>query len=229
MQAVVAKILTLLLWFFASLAGLVTAFFLAALLLGSMPLNSSYAQHCEQQVEIFITSNGVHTDLVVPVVTPYIDWRSKLPLHHFPSVDSSYQYISFGWGDRRFYMETPEWSDLRLGVALSATLWPTPTAMHVTYIPARLATNRRQRPICITARQYRQLIAYIDHSFQKQNDSCIHIPRSGYAANDTFYEARGRFYAFKNCNNWVNYGLKAAELPSALWAPIPYAVMRHYR
>ncbi|MDX5482248.1 MAG: TIGR02117 family protein [Hymenobacteraceae bacterium] len=229
MRRIVANILSFILWALGTIAALTALFFLAAFVLGSVTVNSSYAQASEDSVEIFITSNGVHTDIVVPVSTPHIDWRSKIPLHHFADVDSSYTHLSFGWGDRRFYMQTPEWSDLTPGVALSAALWPTPTAMHVEYISSRLEPNRQQLPIRISAEQYRQLIAYIDGSFQKENGTYRHIPDTGYSETDTFYEAHGRFYALKNCNNWVNQGLKTAELRSALWAPIPYAVMRHYR
>lgn len=205
-------------------------FLVVGFILSSFPLNSGFAQSTTQDsVEVFVTSNGVHTDIIVPVVTPYLDWRTKLPLSHFENVDSSYAYIGFGWGDRRFYMETPEWSDLKPGVALSSALWPTPSAMHVEYIKNQLQPNRHQRPIMVSAEQYQNLIAYIDKSFQKQNGKYIHISDSGYSHKDTFYEANGKFYLFKNCNHWVNQGLKAMDVKTAIWAPFPFAIMRHLR
>lgn len=205
-------------------------FFVTGFILSSFPVNRSFAQTTEpDSVEIFVTSNGVHTDIIVPVATPYIDWRTKLPLHHFGNIDSSYAYLGFGWGDRRFYMETPEWKDLKLGVALSSALWPTRTAMHVEYIRHKLQANRHQRPILVSAAQYKTLISYINKSFQQQNGQYIHISNSGYAHNDTFYEANGKFYLFKNCNNWVNQGLRKMGVKTAIWAPFPYAIMRHLR
>jgi uncharacterized protein (TIGR02117 family) len=201
---------------------------MVVLLLTCLPVNSGVAQATDG-VEIYVTSNGVHTDIVVPVTTPYIDWREKLPLQHFADVDSSYTHLSFGWGDRRFYMETPEWSDLTLGVALRASLWPTPTAMHVEYISTALTPTKQQRPVLLSADQYRQLVQYIDASFQQEAGQYIHIAGSGYTGQDTFYEAHGKFYILKNCNNWVNKGLKAAGVKTALWAPLPFAVMRHLR
>ncbi|GAB3537356.1 TIGR02117 family protein [Pontibacter brevis] len=185
--------------------------------------------HTTDSIEIFVTSNGVHTDIVVPVATPIIDWRDKIPLHHFRNADSSYQYLAFGWGDRRFYMETPEWNDLTPGVALRASLWPTPTAMHVEYIDSRLTPTKRQQPVLLSAAHYKQLVEYIDASFQQENGQYLHIPNTGYTGQDTFYEAHGKFYILKNCNNWVNRGLKAAGIEAALWAPLPFAVMRHLR
>ena len=212
------------------LADFAVLFFVVGFVLSSFPVNRSFAQATEpDSVEIFVTSNGVHTDIIVPVVTPFIDWRTKFPLHHFGKVDSSYAYLGFGWGDRRFYMETPEWKDLKPGVALSSALWPTRTAMHVEYIRKRLQPNRYQRPILITPEQYKRLIIYIDKSFQQPEGRYLHISGSGYAHNDTFYEANGKFYLLKNCNNWVNQGLRRMDVKTSLWAPFPYCIMRHLR
>ncbi|WP_299819066.1 TIGR02117 family protein [uncultured Pontibacter sp.] len=214
----------------ALLLAITVLFFASGFILSSIPVNSSLAQATRPgAIEIFVTSNGVHTDIIVPVKTPYLDWRTKLPLHHFKNVDSSYAYLGFGWGDRRFYMETPEWKDLRLGVALSSALWPTRTAMHVEYIKYKLVPNKYQRPILISPEQYQLLISYIDASFQKQDSLYLHISGSGYSHNDTFYEANGKFYLLKNCNNWVNQGLRKTGVKTALWAPFPYAIMRHLR
>ncbi|WP_242916846.1 TIGR02117 family protein [Pontibacter liquoris] len=198
----------------------------AGLLLTSIPVNRGYAQTAGG-VEIFVISNGVHTDLVVPVKTPDIDWRQRLPLYQFAGADSTYTYLSFGWGDRRFYVETPEWKDLTPDVAISAALWPTPSALHVAYLRGRLAPGKRQRRLQLSPAQYQQLVTYITHSFQQQNGRFILMPGVGYTDQDNFYEARGRFFLFNNCNNWVNRGLKAAGVRTALWAPLPFAVMRH--
>jgi uncharacterized protein (TIGR02117 family) len=231
MQRVVVKVVTFILWLLGTVAGMAVLFLLAAFVLSSIPVNSSFAQATEGDapVEIYVTSNGVHTDIVVPVATSYIDWREKLPLQHFAAVDSTYTHLSFGWGDRRFYMETPEWSDLTLGVALRASFWPTPTAMHVEYIPTALAPTKQQRPVVLSVAQYKQLVHYINSTFQEKDGHYIHIIGSGYTTEDTFYEAHGKFYILKNCNNWVNQGLKAAGIKTALWAPLPFAVMRHLR
>ena len=204
---------------------IVTAFILSFIPVGS----GAAPPPSDDSIRIYITSNGIHTDLILPVKTPYIDWRSKIALQHFAGADSTFTHIGFGWGDRAFYMQTPEWSDLRLEVALAAIFWPTPSAMHVEYIRRPLKPNKYQRPINISPQQYQQLVNYISGSFQTQNGQFIRIPGKGYTATDNFYEAREKFYFPKNCNYWVNKGLKAADLKAAFFAPFPYAVMRHYR
>ncbi len=230
MHQVIRYILLVLAKAVSLLLSLTVLFFASGLLLSSVPVNTSFAQASEPDaIEIFVTSNGVHTDIIVPVKTTYIDWRSKIPLHHFENLDSSYAYIGFGWGDRRFYMQTPEWSDLKLDVAITSAFWPTRTAMHTEYIKYKLQPNSHQRPILITPEQYKSLIKYIDESFQKKEGQYIHISNSGYSHKDTFYEANEKFYLLKNCNHWVNQGLKAMGVKTALWAPFPFAIMRHLR
>ncbi|MER2995980.1 TIGR02117 family protein [Pontibacter populi] len=213
-----------------SLGILVLLTIVLVLVFSILPVNNGFAQtQQEDHIEIYIASNGIHTDLILPVATPYIDWRDNIALQHFAGADSSFTHIGFGWGDRRFYMETPEWSDLSLEVALSAMFWPTPSAMHVEYIRRPLTPNKHQRPIRVTPEQYKKLVTYIYSSFQSRDDNFLLIPGKGYSSTDNFYEAREKFYFPKNCNNWVNGGLKAAGLKAAFFAPFPYAVMRHYR
>lgn len=203
---------------------------ITAFILSFIPAGTGISSPVKQDsVQIFLTSNGIHTDLVLPVKTDYIDWRDKVPLHHFAGADSSFTHIGFGWGDRAFYMQTPEWSDLTLKVALDAVFWPSPSAMHVEYIRRPLTPNKHQRPIWVTPEQYIQLVNYISGSFQTQNNQVMLIEGKGYSSTDNFYEANEKFYFPKTCNYWINKGLKSADLKGAFFAPFPYAIMRHYR
>jgi uncharacterized protein (TIGR02117 family) len=226
----IVKLLTTLLWATGMLCVATALFFVTAVILSSIPVNSSFAEPSDKsKIKVYVTSNGVHTDIVVPVVTPYIDWRNRLPLSHFGNVDSSYTYLSIGWGDKRFYIQTPEWKDLTPEVAITAALWPTKSAIHVEYLKFELLPTQNQRPIWLSADQYQKLIKYIDASFQQYNGHYVLIKNAGYSHTDAFYEAESKFYILNNCNNWVNGGLKAVEVKTALWAPLPFAIMRYLR
>ncbi|WP_169336196.1 TIGR02117 family protein [Pontibacter roseus] len=209
---------------------LMTALYLAAgLVLGSIPVNSSYAQ-ATQGVEIWVTDNGVHTDLVLPVKTAYMDWRDKLHLQDYAGADSTFTHVGFGWGDRQFYMETPEWTDLTFTTAITSLFLPTRTAMHVEYIARPLRQNKYQQPVIISEQQYEELVQYILKTFQQQpNGEFLLIAGSGYHSRDNFYEANGKFHLFKTCNSWVNGGLKAMGHKAAFWAPFSFLVMRQVR
>ena len=214
---------------FASLVLMAALYAVAGLVLGSLPVNNSYAQ-AKQGVEIFVTNNGVHTDFVLPVKTPYIDWRDKLHLQDYAGADSTFTHVGFGWGDRKFYMETPEWKDLTLTTAIAALFWPTRTAMHVEYIARPLKQNKYQQPVLVTEGQYQALVQYILDTFQQQpNGEFILIKGRGYHDRDNFYEANGKFHLFKTCNGWVNGGLKAMGHRAAFWAPFSFSVMQQVR
>lgn len=73
-------------------------------------------------MEIYILTNGVHTDIVMPTKSEQIYWNKKIPYKNTIATDSTYQYIAMGWGDKGFYLETPEWSDLKASVAFKAAL-----------------------------------------------------------------------------------------------------------
>jgi uncharacterized protein (TIGR02117 family) len=218
-----------LLAFFSGLLLMTVLYILSGLVLGSIPVNSSYAQ-AAKGIEIFVTDNGVHTDLVLPVKTEYIDWRDKLHVQDYVGADSSFTHVGFGWGDRRFYMETPEWTDLTFTTAITSLFWPTRTAMHVEYIARPLRQNKFQQPVIISEAQYQALVQYILDSFQQQPDGeFMLIEGMGYHDRDNFYEAHGKFHIFKTCNGWVNGGLKAMGHRAAFWAPFSFSVMRQVR
>lgn len=55
---------------------------------------------------IYLFSNGVHLDIVVPVDLVPTDLRQQLR----PA--NSTQLLAFGWGDKGFYLDTPTWLSL---------------------------------------------------------------------------------------------------------------------
>src|ERR1051325_6241911 len=73
-----------------------------------------------KEVTIFLRTNGVHTDVVLPVRTEYKDWSRSISYKNTRSGDSLFDYLAFGWGDREFYLETPTFADLKPGTALRA-------------------------------------------------------------------------------------------------------------
>ena len=95
---------------------LVVLYFLLAVLLTIIPTNSNYKPP-GKGISIYLISNKVHTDFVLPVNTQQKDWQKVFPDTTFGIVDSSFKYISFGWGDKDFYLNTPTWADLKWNIA----------------------------------------------------------------------------------------------------------------
>jgi uncharacterized protein (TIGR02117 family) len=173
-----------------------------------------------RDVSIYILTNGVHTDFVVPARSAFIDWTTKVPFANTVAGDTTKPYLAMGWGDKGFYLETPTWADLKASVAFKAATGLNTTAIHATYhSDMRVGDSCRQ--IQLSSSQYQRLIRYIQQSFQEDRQGrFIHIPtNANYGDSDAFYEAKGSYSMFSTCNEWVNKGLKATGLKSCLWTP----------
>ena len=181
------------------------------------------------EVEIFILTNGVHTDIVMPTKNDQIDWSKQIQFQNTKAADSTYKYIAMGWGDKGFYLETPEWSDLKASVAFKAATGLSTTAIHATYYK-QMKLGNDCKSMMISKDQYNRLIAYITDSFQK-DPSGNFLPiktDANYGKTDAFYEANGSYSLFHTCNTWANSGLKSCGQKCCFWTPMDSAIFSKY-
>ena len=181
-------------------------------------------------VEAYILTNGVHTDLVVPVKTKYMDWSQKLPIENTKGKDPDQNFISFGWGDKGFYLDTPTWADLKFSTAFKAAFWLSDSAMHCTYYKKMTVADDCKK-IMLTEKQYQDLIKFIDDKFDKDSEGKYILIKTDavYGNNDAFYDAKGSYNFTYTCNTWANDGLKAAGQKAAFWSPTDFGIFRHYK
>lgn len=184
----------------------------------------------EVSVSIYLLSNGVHTDLVFPVKTKEIDWHTVFPVEHTLAKDPTKTWIAVGWGDKGFYLKTPEWKDLSIKTALVAGFGIGETALHVTYYSG-LREDESCYRVSISEEQYAILVDFVLESLEVDEEgNSIYIDTDmQYGRHDTFYEALGAYNLFYSCNTWTNSGLKRAKLPSAVWTVFDKGILRHYR
>ena len=180
------------------------------------------------EIAIYILSNGVHTDLVLPATTKYMDWKTVLTENRSSLTDTSLKWIAFGWGDKGFYLETPTWGDLKWSTAYRAAFALGSTAMHVcTY--SSLTESEQCKRISISAENYKKLVAYIDNSFyKKETGSYQGIANKQYKEHDAFYEANGSYSLLKTCNTWANTGLKVTGAKACIWTVIDKGIFWQY-
>jgi len=179
------------------------------------------------EMEIFIASNGVHTDLIFPVRTPHIAWDTLFKPQTFKGVDSTFEYIAMGWGDKGFYLETPTWADLKASTAFKAAFFLSSSAMHVSY-HKKIKPSQSVRSIKISAQQYQKLINFYQSNFQRKEKEIQLIKDKGYTAYDNFYEAKGTYSFLKTCNVFTNDALKYASVKAPYWSPFEGGLMKHY-
>ena len=185
-------------------------------------------KHENQSIECYIVTNGVHTDLVLPLENVIKNWNEVVSYQHTKSKSSNYMLVAFGWGDKGFYLNTPTWNDLTFKTAFSAGFGLSTTAIHTTFYN-NLTPSENCVKIKLSPEQYKQLVHYIEQSFQLENNKAIIIStEANYNDNDVFYEALGTYHLFKTCNTWANNGLKAAQKKAALWTPFDSGIFYHY-
>lgn len=199
----------------------------AAIVLGLIPVNRDYVS-AAGGVEVFVVSNGVHVDFVLPVRCAAVDWSELLPREEFGDVDASYDHVWFGWGERAFYIETPTWADVKVSVVAKAMLYPTPTAMHVVYSRFAPAAGESVKRLMLSPEEMHTLVRLIRESFQITKDGSFQrIAGASYGATDNFYEARGSYHLFNTCNMWTNRLLSETGVRTAVWSPFTLAILYH--
>ena len=188
-------------------------------------------QNTSQDVTIHIKTNGVHTDIVVPIVNNQMDWSKDIKFANTHLVDTSkMKYLAMGWGDKGFYLETPTWAQLKFSVAFKAAFALSTTAIHATFYDS-LPKNDSCKEIKITKDQYSKLINYITNSFQIDKDGHFIriVTNANYGNADAFYEAKGSYSMFHTCNTWANNGLKSCNQKACLWTPFDTGIFLKYK
>jgi len=184
-----------------------------------------------EEIAIYIKTNGVHTDLVLPAKSAQLDWTKEIKFSNTHLDDTSQiKYLAMGWGDKGFYLQTPRWSDLKFGVAFKAMTGLSTTAIHASFYET-LPDNERCKKILISNAQYSRLINFILGSFQKNSSGHLVkiITNANYNKADAFYEANGNYSLFHTCNTWANDGLKACGQKACLWTAFDTGIFLKYK
>lgn len=181
-------------------------------------------------VDIYLYTNGVHTDIVVPIKNEQYDWSQTIPFENTRSQKTGYRYLSVGWGDKGFYLDTPTWADLKFSTAFKAAFWLSESAMHCTFYD-KMTEGEDCVKISVTKTQYDHLIQYINAKFDRDKNGNIILIKTNavYGNNDTFYDAHGSYSFLNTCNTWTNNALKAAGQKAALWSPSDFGIFQHYK
>ena len=177
-------------------------------------------------IEAYVLSNGVHTDLVFPARSGTIDWTALFDPRDARAVPPNAEFIAIGWGDRDFYLHTPTWADLTLRRAVGALFGANASLLHVTWLTrAQLRQGAYAMPQ--SKRQYLALAAHVRGSLP--DGRAIALPGAGYGPDDTFYEAVGSYHLFETCNTWTGRGLRRAGVPVSRWTPFDFNVVGQLR
>jgi uncharacterized protein (TIGR02117 family) len=150
---------------------------------------------------------GWHTEIALPVDAIHDPLRTVTP--DFPGA----RYLSFGWGERNYYMARAP----TVGDAMSA-LFPGPAVLLVTplYQPPRESRASAQVfELGLSMAGLHRLSNYLWSAFDKSGDGTTRRLAAGPAAGSIFYAATGTYSSSYTCNTWTAEGLRVAGLPVA--------------
>jgi uncharacterized protein (TIGR02117 family) len=211
-------------WILAALGALVALFLLSAWIGSAIPRNGDWREPAASDpaaVEIMVETNGVHTALVLPIVTRERDWRTVFPVSDVARPDRPYTHVSVSWGERQVFLETPTWWDLKATTVLRIVGVGGEGLLHVAWY-ARPAPADDIRPLRISRAEYRRLVAAIDRALPQGE----WIGHAGYDDYDAFYEAPGKYTVRNTCNQWTSDTLAAAGVRTGWWTPFAGGVMK---
>lgn len=215
-------------WIYKGLVQICTTFLSALMLYFTIVMLGSVVptpgEDQKEEVKIYIQSNGVHTDVVVPLINALKDWTKLIDTSDF-QLNKNATFIAFGWGDKGFFLDTPTWAELRASTALKAIFLPSPCAMHVELKMNEPSEKDNVRGALISKENYLNLADYIENSFELRSNKPRRIEGASYWGYDCFYEAKDSYHLFNTCNSWTNGAIKSAGLTTASFAAFPNTVM----
>lgn len=195
------------------------SYILVSLILSSITVDRK-AENQTLDKTIYLSTNGVHLEIVIPKSNLDSRFLSEIKHQQFEN------FLSFGWGDEEFYLNTPTWGDLTISTALKAAFWKSPTLIHVT----RYQTIQpKWIEIKVSESELEKLNRYILNTFKTDSKGkVIILENQGYGATDDFYKAPGSYYFYKTCNSWVNTGFKESGLKACVWNPFDFGLLNKY-
>ena len=203
------------------LAAMPLVYLLAAVLGSVVPVNSRWEEPAKGTT-IYLRSNGVHVDLVLPARAEGLDWRPLLPPGDVRDAPGIVRWYGFGAGERRVYLDTPTWGDIT-----PRTVWSALTGGdRVLHVDQTVELAVELRAIRLRPEEYRRLWAAIRAEFDGKPRRIDH---PGYGPDDAFYESRGRVSALSTCNNWAADKLRVAGVETSLWTPFAQGLLWRYR
>jgi uncharacterized protein (TIGR02117 family) len=180
-------------------------------------------------IEVFIVSNGVHADICLPIIKDDNIWEAYFTTESFSTLHENPEYISFGWGDKGFYLDTPTWADLTLKTAVKAAFLPSKTAIHVTYVEQKPILSENVKSFIVTKETFRKIQNYIKAYVSLKVDrsqiiDCCRYPN----VHDNFYEAEGSYHMFRTCNVWTNQVLIESGIKTSIWTPFDSGILHQF-
>lgn len=217
------QILKKMVYLFLEILILPVGYFLVALGLSTITVQRTIPLTAnEANKTIYLHTNGVHLDIAINKDDINPQLLQDIKLH-----DSKSQYLSFGWGEKKFYLNTPTWEDVTVETAVIALFQNSESLVHLTHYQAPSAD---WVAVQVSDAEFNKMSDYLNQTFK--TDASGHkvlLVNSGYGDYDDFYQANGSYTLFNTCNTWANAGFKHSGLKASYWTPFDFGLLNKYR
>ncbi len=191
----------------AKASGWLLGAIVAMLIAGALVPRNIGWREADAGVEIGLEWTLAHTELVLPVVAAGHDWRAVLgPVVVPPDV----AWISLSWGERDFFLNTPDWADLDPRLAIRALFASEASLLHVYRLDHPVG-----RRIMLNPEEYRRLADWLAAEVQPGGNVL-----AGYGPEDVFVDGVRRYGWWRTCNQWVADALAHAGVRSSAFTPL---------
>lgn len=167
---------------------------------------------------IFISSNGFHSDIVIPYDETNSPKNLPIKRDDFPDKLEGAKYLIIGWGSETAYTSLLELTDMSFNILVKSLLFDK-SVMHVQPYNGEI-TNPAIQKLHLTPDQINSLYDYIGQTFMRKADGTAElIPNTSHGNGDVFYRSPWRYHMFFSCNNWVGAALRATDIKMGIWTP----------
>ena len=204
----------------------VTLFLLAAWIGSSIPRNADWREP-QDGIRIMVESNGVHTGIVMPVVSSEKDWRDTFPSAGQPRAADGWMptHVAIGWGEKEVFLNVPTWGDLEARTVLRIIAQGGDGLMRVGhYVNPR--TSPHHRELVLRPQEYRLLVSQIEAALPPVAAGETRYSYDSYEVGARNYDANGRYTVSNTCNQWVGDVLARSGVRMGYWTPFAGGVMK---
>ena len=222
------KIVKITLKVIIGIVAFVGCYFLVAYVCKYISTNDDYVVP-EQGTEVYVISNGVHADICFPLNGHNTFWNKYFDVKTFTTLKQKPKYISFGWGDKGFFLDTPTWDDLTFGTAFKALFIPSDAAIHVSYLDHDPVLSETTKSFKVGNEGLKKMEKFILATITIKNNSSILIDCCRYPnMHDNFYEANYSYHLFRTCNVWTNEVIQTGGVKTSVWTPFDNGILAQF-
>lgn len=203
---------------------LALCFYLLLVAVGTLiPANTAFVP-ATGGTTVYVSTNGFHTDVILPIAGQREKCFAVAADETLEERAHKYSYLSYGWGDKDFYMQSYDGNFPSFATALDAMFVPGESLMHVTFLRKAPTPGPDVKAVRLSDEQYNRLTEFITASFRQEAGHLVKLSQCGYGSNDFFYQAQGSYHLFNTCNAWTGDALREAGVKVSWWTPLESSV-----